>query len=420
MSGGRILVVSQWWPRAQESAGSQRFVELLRLLARERIVDLWVERDEGQAPVRASAADMPAPRAALEQLGLNTLASGWQSLADALWRRRYDAALFEFHATARRYAGHVRRAQPAARVIVDSVDIHFARLAGTPGLGRARRGMASWTRRRELTAYRAADAILVCSAEDEQLLAAADLPPRFVIPIIVPPRPRAAGLRGPEVIFIGHFAHAPNRDGLAWFAREIWPAVRSAMPAARLRVAGSGSSAAAAALGRIDGLERVGWVDDTGPLLDRAAVAIAPIRYGSGMSGKVCGAMASGVAVVATSVAARGLDAVDGRELRIADRPADFARAVIDLLTDRAENERLGCAGRGHIARRLAPEIVAARVAAMLAAVESRRSARSRPDGSRGLAAAAGLAVFAAWHSALRALRMVRERAERAARRAAR
>lgn len=63
------------------------------------------------------------------------------------------------------------------------------------------------------------------------------------------------------------------------------------------------------------------------------------------MQNKLIEFMASGKAIVATSVANEGVSAPPGT-LLIADSPTDFANAVIRLLSDRVLAEKLGHAAR--------------------------------------------------------------------------
>jgi glycosyltransferase involved in cell wall biosynthesis len=66
---------------------------------------------------------------------------------------------------------------------------------------------------------------------------------------------------------------------------------------------------------------------------ERARVAVAPLRFGAGVKGKVVEALAHGCPVVTTSVGYQGLD-----ELREVQPPADtadaFIAATLNLLTD--------------------------------------------------------------------------------------
>ena len=117
--------------------------------------------------------------------------------------------------------------------------------------------------------------MLVITEEDLAVLGAHEgLPELCLVPIIMPARERRAGPRGPELLFAGGFRHSPNVDGVNWFAQEIWPAVRSEVPDARLRIVGSHAPPEVLGLGEIDGIEVAGYVPEIGPCLDRAAVSV--------------------------------------------------------------------------------------------------------------------------------------------------
>jgi glycosyltransferase involved in cell wall biosynthesis len=62
--------------------------------------------------------------------------------------------------------------------------------------------------------------------------------------------------------------------------------------------------------------------------------------------------MATGTPVVASSLANRGVGAVPGKELLVADRPGETAAAVLRLLDDPELRARLGHAGRALVERR--------------------------------------------------------------------
>lgn len=53
-----------------------------------------------------------------------------------------------------------------------------------------------------------------------------------------------------------------------------------------------------------------------------------------------------GVPVVTSSIAAGGVDAQDEAHFLVADTPADYARAIMRILSSPAERQRLSLAGR--------------------------------------------------------------------------
>src|SRR6185312_11636643 len=151
------------------------------------------------------------------------------------------------------------------------------------------------------------------------------------------------------VVFVGKMDYFPNEQGVIDFCRNTWPSIRAARPAARFAVVGSNPTRAVRALDTIDGVTVTGVVDDVRPSLARAAVAVAPLKLARGTQNKVLEAMASGIPVVASKLAARGVDAVAGQHLLVADDPAAFADAVLRVMGDESLRARLASAGRARM-----------------------------------------------------------------------
>ena len=138
-----------------------------------------------------------------------------------------------------------------------------------------------------------------------------------------------------NVVFVGSMDWLPNEDAMTWFADEIWPRVRSAVPDATLSVVGRRPGPAVRALAeRGLGIQVTGRVDDVRPYLERAAVAVVPLRIGGGTRLKIYEAMAMARPTVSTTIGAEGLPLHDGEELHLADDAATFADRVVALLRD--------------------------------------------------------------------------------------
>jgi hypothetical protein len=145
-------------------------------------------------------------------------------------------------------------------------------------------------------------------------------------------------LEGDSIAFLGSVDYGPNRDALAWFLADIFPAVLKRYPSARVRVFGGGNRAGL-------GSPNVDWAGripqgDFAQALGSATLGIAPIRLGTGVKVKVLDMMWHGLPVVSTSLASRGTPAEHGGAL-IADTPDAFAEAVCQLLGSRARRLEL-------------------------------------------------------------------------------
>lgn len=189
----------------------------------------------------------------------------------------------------------------------------------------------------EQSLLRTADHVIVFSEKDRALL-----DPRAIhshIRVIPPPladsgAAGAAVSSSATVLFLGYFARAENRDGLIWFIERCWPSVQSAVPAARLRVAGAGMSDELRSRLKADrSIDLLGFVDDLNEVYEDVCVAVIPLLSGAGVKFKTVEPVVRGIPVVATAVGAEGVGEPDWYA-GVSDDPRQFSAAVADALLE--------------------------------------------------------------------------------------
>jgi polysaccharide biosynthesis protein PslH len=89
-------------------------------------------------------------------------------------------------------------------------------------------------------------------------------------------------------------------------------------------------------------VEVTGRVPSVVDHLREAAVVVVPLRVGGGTRIKIYEAMATGKAVVSTTVGAEGLDVHHGDDIVLSDEATQFADFVSRLLLDGPDRARLG------------------------------------------------------------------------------
>lgn len=137
-----------------------------------------------------------------------------------------------------------------------------------------------------------------------------------------------------DLMFVASFSHPPNADAAVWFVNEVLPIVSAAIPGVRLFLIGSNPSSEVLALAG-DQVVVTGFVSDEvlAGHYQKARLAVAPLKYGAGMKGKVVEAMRFGLPTVTTQAGAQGL--MEARSfLAVEDDAVAFAKAVITLLQD--------------------------------------------------------------------------------------
>jgi sugar transferase (PEP-CTERM/EpsH1 system associated) len=162
---------------------------------------------------------------------------------------------------------------------------------------------------------------------------------------------RQSGKDLSSLVFVGTLDYLPNVDGVVWFCREVWPLIRERAREATFTICGARPRRAVKDLGRLPGVFVTGAVPDVRPYLQRAAVCVVPLRIARGIQNKLLEAMAMGLAVVTTSAAFEGVEAVRDRDLFVADEPRSFASHVVRLLEDERLRNEMGESARDAVER---------------------------------------------------------------------
>jgi len=153
-----------------------------------------------------------------------------------------------------------------------------------------------------------------------------------------------------EVLFVGSMDYHANIDGVGWFVREVWPAVKRQCPALRLTIAGRTPAPSVRALAA-DDIAVTGTVDDVRMYYSRALAVVVPLRIGSGTRLKILEAMAAGTPVVSTRLGAEGLGVTNELNILLAETAEDFAGALARIGAVPALRAQLIRAGHDMVSR---------------------------------------------------------------------
>ncbi|MCB1932291.1 MAG: TIGR03087 family PEP-CTERM/XrtA system glycosyltransferase [Candidatus Accumulibacter sp.] len=146
--------------------------------------------------------------------------------------------------------------------------------------------------------------------------------------------------------FIGRMDYYPNQECMARFCAQIWPLLKSRRAQLKLLIVGADPSPEMRRLGELPGVTVTGSVPDVRPFVRKSALMVAPLNIARGTQNKILEAMAMGVPVVTSRVAAGGVDAESVTHFLVADTPEEYSEAILRVLDDPAERQRLAIAGR--------------------------------------------------------------------------
>lgn len=347
--GPRALVVDDRTPAIDRDAGSLRVIHIIKVIQALgyevtflpfdlKRVDRDADYLESLGARCISAAHVPSAEAHLQAEG---------SSYSLIYSSRPDptAALLPLY----------RQHAPSAKVVYDTIDLHFLRerrlgeLSGDSSVLAA----ASARKQQELALTRSVDCTLVVSEVEREVLERECSGARLlVIPLMHDLFPEPARFfERRNIVFLGGYQHPPNVDAVLFFVREIFPLVRARLPEVRFYIAGSNPPMQLFDLSS-DAIVVTGHLPDLAPVMNTCRVAVHPLRYGAGAKGKILTAMSFGLPGVGTPVAAEGMGLRDGEDFLVAAEPASFAHALVRLYSDEQLWNRLSFNGRAVVAER--------------------------------------------------------------------
>ena len=205
--------------------------------------------------------------------------------------------------------------------------------------------------RLERQALEIVDRVWVCSDPDREKLRSL-FDPKIPVDIVPNGIPRfketpgsLAPLPGkgngwPVMLFVGHLGYKPNITAAERLALNILPLVRQAFPSARVILAGRYPKPAVQNLATLPGVELVANPEDLSGLFLRSHLGVVPLSAGGGTRIKILEAMAWGLPVAATSLAAEGQGFVENEEIVVSDTDEGLSRLIIALCSEPERLER--------------------------------------------------------------------------------
>lgn len=221
--------------------------------------------------------------------------------------------------------------------------------------------------RYELEACQKCDLVITVSEEDKTILQDLDSAIKSIhsVPIGVDVDyfiPVERNTESKNILSIGTMYWPPNVDSMLYFYHGILPLIKKSIPESTLTIAGQRPTPSIQALASDAEVSVTGYVSDVRSIARDCGVFIVPLRSGSGVRVKILNAMAMGLPVVSTSIGAEGLDIASGKHLLIADTPADFAKAVIDVLSNTDLAANLGTNARDLVCEKYSWDVVGKRL----------------------------------------------------------
>jgi len=149
-----------------------------------------------------------------------------------------------------------------------------------------------------------------------------------------------------DLIFVGGFEHSPNKDAALWFAKNVYPKIVDKFQDIIWHIVGTNIPGNIKIL-NTKNIKIEGFLSDKDlySLYQKCRIAIAPLRYGAGVKGKIVEAAYNQIPIVTTSIGGEGLDNFSGAFI-MEDDAEKMSEIIIKLYLDYSKLKQMSDSGK--------------------------------------------------------------------------
>lgn len=192
---------------------------------------------------------------------------------------------------------------------------------------------------------------IVCSKPDANYLRTV-LPKNvkiFIVPNVVDTKYYSSRTEPSKntLLFSGLLEKEVNQNAILFFLDQVFPIIKKAIPEVKLNIVGPNPPAKLKSYHN-KSVNIEGAVPDIRKHIEKATCVVVPTLDATGTRNKILQAWSHARPVVSTSAGARGLKAINGKNILVADNPNDFANAVLQIISNQKFSKKLGKNARKH------------------------------------------------------------------------
>ena len=346
---GTILYIFPDLPDFDTSSGGKRALRILELLSETFAVHLFTL---GTKPAKYESV--------LSDKGIKVLKATdhkkvKRSLPDV------DVLIFSVYRTFHE-SKKLTEFYPEAKVIIDTVDIHWVREERSLGIWEGLTAeRVRLNKEREIQAYKTVDVIWTVTEPDKQavLREIPDANIKVVSNVHAPDITAYHDNGTNNLLFIGGYNHYPNLSAVKKLALEIFPQVKAKINDACLIIAGSNAPEEVRVLGEQPGVLFKGYIEENAieDLYKASFLSVNPLLAGAGVKGKICEAIAYRTPVVTNGIGNEGIDLIHEEEGLVSDIES-MPQLIIQALNRKYDFAEMTGKAQDKLANLVGPAVV--------------------------------------------------------------
>lgn len=151
-----------------------------------------------------------------------------------------------------------------------------------------------------------------------------------------------SNLEMPSIFHIGSMDWMPNQEAMTWFINHVWYDMNFEFPELKFYLAGRNIPNSFFDYNNQNHIGVLGEIDDAIQFMNEKAIMVVPLFSGSGIRVKILEGMGLGKCIIATSLGAQGIEAVNGEHILIAETAEEFKSHIRNLIDNPSEIIRIG------------------------------------------------------------------------------